>query len=252
MDRRPPISSADTTPRLLVLPPSHYCERARWALDRLSIAYDEVALAVGPHLWLARRHAPRPHLPILVVGATAIQGSDAILGWLRLDGSAPAIESRLVQRTGVLVRRLLYAATLSEPDADLRAVLFDGVSPRQRRIADLLWPVTRRAMIHGMQAQPHLLPSLLAELEAELDWIDRERAGCRYLVGVQFGRADLTAASLLAPLARPAVACPLYRTRLSRRAEALLDHLYMHPTLEWVRTIYQQHRKTPANDRQCA
>ncbi|EIZ79571.1 hypothetical protein WSK_1837 [Novosphingobium sp. Rr 2-17] len=37
-------------PLVLTLPPSHYCERARWALDRQAIAYDEERLAPGAHV----------------------------------------------------------------------------------------------------------------------------------------------------------------------------------------------------------
>lgn len=66
-------------PRLIVLGPSHYCERARWALDHAGIDYREIHWAVGPHLPLARRLAPKSTLPILDTGDEIIQGSDRIL-----------------------------------------------------------------------------------------------------------------------------------------------------------------------------
>jgi glutathione S-transferase len=61
-------------------------------------------------------------------------------------------------------------------------------------------------MVASMDARPQRLPELLPRVEHELDWLDRvitEREG--HLVGQEFGRADLAAASLLAPLALPGV-----------------------------------------------
>ena len=57
-------------------------------------------------------------------------------------------------------------------------------------------------MAQGMNAQPRHLPDLITQVECKLDWFDQilaERGD--YLVGHKFGRADLTAASLLAPVA---------------------------------------------------
>ena len=67
---------------LLTLPPSHYCERARWALDLSQIPYDEERLAPGFHILRAKRlGASTTSLPLLVFPDGSIcQGSDLILG----------------------------------------------------------------------------------------------------------------------------------------------------------------------------
>jgi Glutathione S-transferase, N-terminal domain len=80
--------------RLIVLPPSHYCERARWALDHKRVAYTEVPWAVGCHVPLAKRLAPATTLPILVTGETVIQGSDRILDWADVSGGDAQVEGR--------------------------------------------------------------------------------------------------------------------------------------------------------------
>ena len=49
-------------PQLFVLPPSHYCERARWALDHVDVVYREERWAVGLHVPRARRLAKRTTL----------------------------------------------------------------------------------------------------------------------------------------------------------------------------------------------
>src|SRR4051794_34335613 len=73
-------------PRLFVLPPSHYCERARWALDYVALEYQEERLAVGLHIARARSMAEATTLPILTSGRAIIQGSGAILDFVGMAG----------------------------------------------------------------------------------------------------------------------------------------------------------------------
>lgn len=229
-------------PRLFVLAPSHFCERARWALDQTGVAYTEERWAAGIHVPLARRIARRTTLPILDTGDEVIQGSDRILDWTRLPGADAALEKRFETRIGPLVRRFLYSATLFYPRSDVPGILFDGVPAWQARLGRLAWPATRKAMITGLNARPVLVPELGHELEDELDWFDHHLAGRHHLAGDQLGRADITAASLLAPLARPA-ACPLYRkAELPVTAEDRLMRWSARPSLQWVERTYADHR----------
>lgn len=230
-------------PRLFVLPPSHYCERARWALDHMALAYVEEPWAVGLHVLRARRIAKGTTLPILDTGNVIIQGSDRILDWTNMPGADPDLEQRFERRIGVLVRQYLYAAMLSDPRSGAREILFDGLSGAQDRLARLAWPVTRRLMIAGMNARPALVPEIEQKLASELDWFDARLGGRRYLAGDRLGRADITAASLLAPLARPAE-CPLYRkVALPLRIEETLTRWSARPGLQWVERLYAAHRR---------
>jgi glutathione S-transferase len=97
-------------------------------------------------------------------------------------------------------------------------------------------------MIAVMDARPALVSALGQELEAELDWFDQHLAWRGHLIGDRFGRADITAASLLAPLARPA-ACPLYRkATLPQAVEDALARWSARPSLRWVERTYTEHR----------
>lgn len=228
--------------RLVVLPPSHYCERARWALDHVGIVYTEAPWAVGLHVPLAKRRAKGTTLPILYAGEEVIQGSDLILDWTGMPGARPVLEQRFERRIGALVRQYIYAGTLSEPGSGVRDVLLHGVPAGQALLGRLMWPVTRRMMVAGMNARASLVPELEQKLAAELDWFDSQIFGRRYLVGDQFGRADLTAASLLSPLARPA-ACPLYRKMtMPPRLEQTLRDWSSRCSLQWVGQVYAEHR----------
>jgi glutathione S-transferase len=236
------VSPADL-PRLFVLPPSHYCERARWALDHIGQPYTEERWAVGLHVPLARRMAKGTTLPILAVRNTIIQGSDLILDWTGIGGADPALEQRFEKRIGPLVRQYIYAGTLGDPRSGVRGVLWEGVPRVQSLPGRIMWPVTRRIMVSAMSAHPFVLPELEDRLDAELAWFDERISGRHHLAGGQFGRACLTAASLLAPLARPPE-CPFYnRVIMPPVMEAALVRWSARPSLRWVNHIYSIYRR---------
>ena len=233
-----------TRARLYILAPSHFCERARWGLDHAQIPYEEVRWAVGLHVPLAKRLAPATSLPILDTGSTVIQGSGTILAWTGLAGGDPDLERRI----GPLVRRYIYSATLHDRRSGIRELLLDGVPATQKALGTLMWPVTRRLMRAGMNTRPELVPSLERELEAELDWFEAHLGSRDHLVGVGLGRADITAASLLAP--RPE-ACPLYRKpRLPSAVEATVRRWSERPSMRWVVQIYAKYRNRHAVHRE--
>ena len=230
-------------PRLYILAPSHYCERARWGLDHAGIDYDEIRWAPVLHLPLARRLAPATSLPILQTGTAVIQGSDRILDWLGTEGGAPAVEQRMSEVIAPLARRFLYAATLADPHSRIRCALLEGVPTGHRLAGHLLWPLIRRLMTGKMAAHPEHLADLQGRLENELAWFDTVIGQREHLVGNRLGRADITAASLLAPLVRGPAVVPLYdRVRLPPAVEQALLRWSRRPSLTWVRGIYATHR----------
>src|SRR5205807_1393702 len=65
--------------RLITIPISHYCEKARWALDRGGIAYREEPHIQGLHRYYARRAGGARTAPVLVTPEGAIGDSEHIL-----------------------------------------------------------------------------------------------------------------------------------------------------------------------------
>ncbi len=251
MTDAPATARDDRRPLLLTLAPSHYCERARWALDLQAIAYDEERLAPGAHVPRVKRlGASATSLPLLLLSDGSLcQGSDRILDWTGLPGGDSEIERRLEHVTAPLIRQCLYAGLLSDPRSGIRDVLLYGTSKRQATIVWLTWPLLRRIMAAGMNARPRLLPDLIAQVDRELDWFDQvlaERGD--HLVGREFGRADLTAASLLAPVALPQVE-PVKSlsagVRWPRTLAFFLAKWSDRPTMKWVRQVYEAHRAPP-------
>ena len=69
-------------PDLYMFSISHYCEKARWALDYLGIDYRLRCTVVGAHTRLAKKYGlDSTAVPILVNGDEVIQGSSAIIDW---------------------------------------------------------------------------------------------------------------------------------------------------------------------------
>ena len=71
-----------TERRLLTIPISHFCEKARWALERAGLAYREERHVQGIHSFAARRAGGGSTVPVLVTPAGAIGESREIVEWV--------------------------------------------------------------------------------------------------------------------------------------------------------------------------
>ena len=68
--------------RLLTIPISHYCEKARWALDLAGIEYREERHVQGIHQIAARRAGGGNTVPVLVTSGGVLGDSSDILAWV--------------------------------------------------------------------------------------------------------------------------------------------------------------------------
>src|SRR5438270_13450418 len=69
------------TNRLVTIPISHFCEKARWALDRAGIEYVEQPHVQLVHVFAARLAGGGRTVPVLVTESNVIAESGAILRW---------------------------------------------------------------------------------------------------------------------------------------------------------------------------
>jgi glutathione S-transferase len=253
---------AEARPRLITFAASHFCEKARWALDWHGIAYEEIGWPPGVHLVLAKGHgAKHSTLPILFDGATIIQGSGTILDWAeskapdrsrslipRAAAEAREIERRADEIIGPNVRRLAFAEMLPSHAHLIKSALFYRASGWRRQAGNMMWPVSRRIMARMYGIGPGAAAESRAKLEAELDWLDSKLAdGRAYLVGGRFSRADLTVASLLANFARPKELEAEHSMEGPAALAADVTRWSNRPIMRWVLAQYRDHRNPISN-----
>src|SRR6185503_8213781 len=116
--------------RLVTIPISHYCEKARWALERAGIPYREERHVQGIHRVAARRAGGGRTVPVLVTPDGSLGESEEILLWVddrtppeqRLFPADPGERAevmqlcrRLDERLGPTGRRLMYVHMLAQP-----------------------------------------------------------------------------------------------------------------------------------------
>lgn len=241
-------------PRLVTFGISHFCEKARWALDWHGITYEEVSWAPGVHLILAKRcGAKGTTLPILLADDMVIQGSGAIIDWVDqkaqdrtrklTQAGALVIEQRADSVIGIHVRRLLYAETLPKFPQLAKPALFRNVSRAHRLIGNMMWPVSRRAMMRWYDSTPEAAAESRLTLEAELDWLDNTLSDGRfYLAGDSFSRADLTVASLLGLFSRPQQMSTYHEMSVPDALVVDLERWRDRPAMRWVVAQYETHR----------
>jgi glutathione S-transferase len=205
--------------RLVTIPISHYCEKARWALGRAGIPYREERHVQGLHRLYARRAGGGDTVPVLVTPDGAIGESEQILEWVdarteperRLFGEgaerehALALSRRLDERLGPHGRRLIYVRMFDQPDLMLR-FNDQGVPRWEDRALRLGLPFAERFIARVLGIRPGIEHEDEAVAFAEFDWIAEQLADGRpYLLGERFTAADLTFAALAAPIVLPGV-----------------------------------------------
>src|SRR3954447_20670759 len=79
MVRAPVKLAVDAVRRLLTIPISHFCEKARWALHRAGLDYREERHVQGLHVIAARRAGGGSTMPVLVADEGVFGDSEDIL-----------------------------------------------------------------------------------------------------------------------------------------------------------------------------
>ena len=245
-------------PTLYVFNISHFCEKARWALDYFGMDYELRHVMVGTHRRLAKKlGAKRGSVPFLETSAGVIAGSSAIIDWCEeknsgrrqsLSGEEPdqvrAIEKRLDDIVGVHIRRFYYSDALINDPASVRPIFSNGLPLWQRAAVTLGWSRIVPIMIKGMDLGPEQGLQSRAILEAELQWLDGLLADGRpYLCGSQWSRADLTAAALLGPLVAPKEHPMVHAVVIPKAVSEAMQAWAQRPSLQFVRRMYAVHRK---------
>jgi glutathione S-transferase len=249
--------------RLVTIPISHYCEKARWALERAGLPYREERHVQGIHRIAARRAGGRATVPVLVTPDGVLGESEEILAWIdertpaehRLFPDEPAERAdveRLCRRfdevLGPRGRRLMYVHTLAERKLML-PFNNQGVPGWEDRALRLGWPLAVRWVRRELGIRPGIEAEDEAVIWRELDFVAELLADREYLCGERFGAADLTFAALSASIVVPPVyGVPLPQPEaLPARMAALVERAREHPAGRYALALFaERHREKVA------
>ena len=206
--------------RLITIPISHYCEKARWALERAGIPYREERHVQGIHRIAARRAGGGQTVPVLVTPEVTLGESEDILRWVderlaperRLFPVEPEeraeverLSRRFDERIGPHGRRFMYMKVLPYRDMTLE-VNNQGVARWEDRALRLGWPLATRYLAKALDMRPGVEVEDEAVVWEDLDLVGELLAdGRRHLCGDRFTAADLTFAALSAAVVAPPV-----------------------------------------------
>lgn len=244
--------------RLITIGFSHYCEKARWALDRAELDYVEhdhvPILHVAANLSAgARRTVPALVTPrgVLCESSDIVRFADEHLPAARKlfpgEPEPRAEVERLVARfdklLGPATRRVVYS--LMFPDPGKTRGLITSTGPAwERRLGRLLASPLQAMMRRALK----LYPEPVARSQALLDVIFGEVAqtladGRRYLLGDRFTAADLTFAALAAPaLMVPQYGYPLSEPMLTPALVAWVEGMRMTAAGQFALRLYADER----------
>lgn len=238
---------------LYQFPISHYCEKIRWALDYKNIEYQEKNLLPGLHMLTTKRLAPDTSLPILVNDEKIIQGSDRIITYLdenypeksltpedgKLKAEVLEWENYADQQIGIPLRRAYYHVLLEYPEIIIP--LYTQRGPWYGTVLlKAVFPLLKKRMRDGMDINTKTAKESKKQLTASTERIYNHLQDRPFLVGNRFTRADLAAASLLAPLYRLDPYGLKWPDRFPEALEELIEEL--REKTEWVVGLYDRYR----------
>jgi glutathione S-transferase len=248
------------SPVLITIPISHYCEKARWALDRAGIGYEERAHLQVLHWIPVTRAGGKKTAPVLVWGDRVFADSADIVEeasakappgrGLFPDDPSAAAEVRALQRDfdlglGPEGRRWMYYALHDRRDIAI-AYGCTGVPAWQRRALPFAYPMVIRIIDRYLDVTPATAARSEAEVRAVFDDVAKRLGDGRpYLCGERFSAADLAFAALAAPmLMPPGYGVPLPQPdELPAAMAATVRELRAHPAGAHALRMFREERR---------
>jgi glutathione S-transferase len=249
--------NVDSLPVLWQLQVSHYVEKVRWALDYKHVPHIRRSLLPGVHIREAKRlTGDTSTAPVLTIDGRSIGDSTRIIAAIEQRWPQPPLypddpaqrrralelEELFDEELGPHIRRAFYHELLPHPE--LLVPLFTHGDPVAARTLRQVLP----ALCAGIQQRFAITGETAAESRAKtaeaMNRLERELFPSGFLVGDFFTVADLTAAALFYPLARPSeFPYPMVADDdLSDSWRAFRDSLAHRPGGEWVTDTYRRNR----------
>lgn len=241
---------------LYQFPLSHYCEKTRWHLEIKGIDFTYRNMIPGLHTIPAWLLARQRSLPIFTDHQLTIGDSTKIALYLEKNYTQfPLLAMNEIQKKQVLefeewfdelgdhVRRICWSSIIDRPDIIHIFFNFKGYSQFQHFVTQYNQAILRFMLRHTFKIYPKQVAISQRRVEDAFLQIEKWLEGNpeNYLVGNTFTLADLTAASMLAPLIGPDLS-PWSNSHLPDEAKKLREQIKDKLVTQWVLRIYSQYR----------
>ena len=245
----------NSLPTLWHLKVSHYNEKARWALDYKGLPHVRKAVEAGRHQKVAKKLSGGTTLPVLELDGKALGDSTEIIAELERVCPQPALypadradrqqalelEDHFDEELGPHTRLLAVHHAFKDKDLGFATFVPDMPAPR-RAFARLMFPRVRKQIDSYFGIDGQSVAHAFDKVRDAGKLFGSVAGNTGYLCGDSFSVADLTLASLLAPLvcpnqfpyAQPQRDHPLFEPVRQVLSETGLD--------DWAREMYFRHR----------
>ncbi len=247
--------------RLITIPISHFCEKARWALELADISYREEAHLQVLHYVPARLAGGGMSVPVLVTEEGEVFGeSSDILHWVDREAQlglypddpeqrreVETLEDTFGVGLGPHARLWMYHHFLDRKDLAVRYGGRGTPNWQQRGLgamfAPVAWFIRKRFSVTPGQAEKSLQ---LAQQQMDMA-AERLEAGNGFLVGEGFTAADLSFACMAVPLLFPdEYGVPLPRPEeLPDVCAKVVARNRAHPAGRFALKMFREHRARP-------
>ena len=245
--------------KLVTIGFSHFCEKARWGLDRSGVTYTEESHAPLAHYLAVFRAGGKRTVPVLITDDGVFDDSTDILKYIdpfvpeeaRLYPDEPnarrevlELEDLFDRKLGPQVRRWAYAWVIDERPV-LKPMFEKTMTPRERHFAPILVRMAQLGIRKGMKLSPAVRESAFEKIRVLFADVDKKWSTGKYLCGDKFSAADLTLAALSVPVLLPEENPwpPPMHIEMPPRMKAQMDELRATRVGQHALKMYREERK---------